>query len=117
LRQLFKAIRSDGLRVSALSGDRSEATLLHYLESELTHQTKDPISATVDGVASQQLLEPPRAVSTSTLGKESRELFTELLVFSAPRALRLQSLSIKATATEPQSPTAFGAAIASRIVL
>jgi hypothetical protein len=101
VRQLFKAIRSDGLRVPALSGNRSKATLLHHLESELTHQTKDPISATVDGVASQQLLEPPRAVSASTLSKESRELFTELLVLQPPRALRLQSLSIKATATDP----------------
>lgn len=101
MRQLFKAIRSDGLRVAALSGDRSEATLLHYLESELTHQTKDPISATVDGVASQQLLEPPRAVSTSTLSKESREFFTEVMVLEPPRALRLQSLSIEATATDP----------------
>ena len=90
-----------GLRVTALSGQRAEASLLEDLESELTHQAKDPISPTVDSLASQQLLESPRAVSASTLSKESREFFTELLVLQPPRTLSLHSLSVKATATEP----------------
>ena len=99
--QLLEAIRSDGLRVTALSAQRAEASLLEDLELELTHQAKDPISPTVDSLASQHVLEPPRAVSASTLNKESRELFTELLVLQPPRTLGLQSLSIKATATDP----------------
>jgi len=103
--------------VPALGGCGPEATLLHHLEPELTHQAKDPISPTVDGSTSQHLLQPPRTVGPSALGKENRDFFSELTILKPPRALGLGKLSVETAATHTQGPTAFTAAIAKGILL
>ena len=101
--------------VSTLGGFGPRAALLHRLGSQLAHQTHQPLSATVNPLATQGQLQPPSAISAPTLAKDRFKPFGRRLVIKTPGALRLKRVSIESTATDPKGPAQFSATIAVRL--
>ena len=98
--------------VYALGRPGARAALLHRLESQLAHETYQPLSAAADPLATQRLLEPPSAISTPTLAKDRFKLFGQYLVTQAPGTPGLQRVLIEPAAADPKGPAQFSATIA-----